>query len=140
MSWRIKKQVLFRACGVEKSGIVCQEPVPNIFEDSTCVLHINLPQQRTYMQKKFESETEEEEEEIVKKEVKDLEVEDVAAEPKVPTVETIEMFPVDDIGNNVTIVHDQQVSPTVGEEVIIEKDCDTSEPDDNGVIFDMAQS
>lgn len=46
-----KKQILFRACGVEKSGVVCQEPVPNIFEDSTCVLHISLPAKRHYIQK-----------------------------------------------------------------------------------------
>ncbi|XP_037908204.1 KAT8 regulatory NSL complex subunit 2 isoform X2 [Hermetia illucens] len=46
-----KKQVLFRACGVEKSGIVCQEPVPNIFEDATCVLHLDLPPAKAYTQK-----------------------------------------------------------------------------------------
>lgn len=46
-----KKQILFRPCYVEKSGVVCQEPVPNIFEDSTCVLHIELPPMRHYEQK-----------------------------------------------------------------------------------------
>lgn len=46
-----KKQILFRPCYVEKSGVVCQEPVPNIFEDSTCVLHIELPPMRQYEQK-----------------------------------------------------------------------------------------
>lgn len=46
-----KRQVLFRACDVEKSGVVCKEPVPNIFENSTCALHIELPPQRIYTQK-----------------------------------------------------------------------------------------
>ncbi|XP_055910932.1 nucleolar protein 11-like [Eupeodes corollae] len=59
-----KKQILFRACGVEKSGVVCQEPVPNIFEDATCVLHISLPTKKQYIQKKYESETEEDDEDI----------------------------------------------------------------------------
>lgn len=74
-----KKQVLYRACLVEKSGVVCQEAVPNTFEDATCFLHIEIPQQRVYYQKvrviffynknnltlfflkKYESETEDEE-------------------------------------------------------------------------------
>lgn len=51
-----KKQVLFRPCNVEKGGVVCQEPVPDIFEDSTCVLHIQLPSQRTYALKVSENE------------------------------------------------------------------------------------
>lgn len=55
-----KKQVLFRACNMEKGGVVCQEPVTNIFEDATCVLHIQLPAQRSYSQKKAESESEDE--------------------------------------------------------------------------------
>lgn len=55
-----KKQVLFRACDVEKGGIVCQEPVANIFEDATCMLHIQLPSQRSYSLKKYESESEDE--------------------------------------------------------------------------------
>lgn len=55
-----KKQVLFRACGVEKSGVVCQESVPMIFDDATtCVLHIEMPPERTYVLKKYESEPEE---------------------------------------------------------------------------------
>lgn len=56
-----KKQVLFKACGVEKSGIVCQEPVVNIFEDSACVLHTSMPLPKTYIKRKYESETEEDE-------------------------------------------------------------------------------
>lgn len=56
-----KKQILFKACGIEKSGIVCQEPIVNIFDDSACVLHMTLPQPRTYVKRKYESETEEDE-------------------------------------------------------------------------------
>lgn len=46
-----KKQILFRACGVEKAGISCQDPIPSIFEDSTCVLHIKIAEKRAYMRK-----------------------------------------------------------------------------------------
>lgn len=56
-----KKQVLFKSCGVEKSGVVCQEPLANIFEDSTCYLHVELPAQRSFTKKKYESETDGEE-------------------------------------------------------------------------------
>lgn len=55
-----KKQILFKACSIEKSGIVCQEPVENIFEDNACVLHLQLPVPKTYIKRKYESETEEE--------------------------------------------------------------------------------
>ncbi|XP_017846870.1 KAT8 regulatory NSL complex subunit 2 isoform X2 [Drosophila busckii] len=68
-----KRQVLYRACGVERSGVVCQEPVANILEDSTCVLHLGVaPAKRQYIQKKCESETEDEESATitVKKEIK----------------------------------------------------------------------
>lgn len=50
--------MLFRACDVEKGGVVCQEPVTDLFEDATCVLHIQLPPQRSYSLKKYESESE----------------------------------------------------------------------------------
>ncbi|XP_017041800.1 KAT8 regulatory NSL complex subunit 2 isoform X2 [Drosophila ficusphila] len=73
-----KRQVLFRACGVERSGVVCQEPVASILEDSSCVLHLAVaPAKRQYIQKKCESETEEEETQstsvstIIKKEKED---------------------------------------------------------------------
>lgn len=56
-----KKQILFKACAIEKSGIVCQEPVVNIFDDSSCVLHTELPHPKTYIKRKYESETEEDE-------------------------------------------------------------------------------
>ncbi|XP_034484790.1 KAT8 regulatory NSL complex subunit 2 isoform X2 [Drosophila innubila] len=47
-----KRQVLYRACGVERSGVVCQEPVASILEDSTCVLHLNVATaKRQYIQK-----------------------------------------------------------------------------------------
>ncbi|KAH8294619.1 hypothetical protein KR018_000431 [Drosophila ironensis] len=50
-----KRQVLFRACGVERSGVVCQEPVASILEDSTCVLHLSVaPPKRQYIQKFYE--------------------------------------------------------------------------------------
>lgn len=52
-----KKQVLFRACSIEKAGVVCKEPVPGIFEDATCILHIQLPPQRNYVKKKYESDS-----------------------------------------------------------------------------------
>lgn len=71
-----KKQIFFKACGVEKSGIVCQEPIVNIFEDAACVLHMTMPQPKTYVKRKYESETEEDEIDtsvIVKKE-EDLEM------------------------------------------------------------------
>lgn len=55
-----KKQILFKNCGVEKSGIICQEPVQHIFEDSACVLHTMMPQPKVYVKRKYESETEEE--------------------------------------------------------------------------------
>ncbi|XP_017467059.1 PREDICTED: KAT8 regulatory NSL complex subunit 2-like isoform X1 [Rhagoletis zephyria] len=58
-----KKQILFRACEVEKSGVVCQEAIPCIFDDaSTCILHLTMTTRRQYIQKKYESETEEEDE------------------------------------------------------------------------------
>ncbi|XP_016985582.1 KAT8 regulatory NSL complex subunit 2 isoform X1 [Drosophila rhopaloa] len=50
-----KRQVLFRACGVERSGVVCQEPVASILEDSSCVLHLTVaPAKRQYIQKFYE--------------------------------------------------------------------------------------
>lgn len=68
-----KKQILFKACGIEKSGVgQCQEPTMMIFEDATaaCVLHTTLPSPRVYMKRKYESETEDEEEQPqIKKEV-----------------------------------------------------------------------
>lgn len=73
-----KKQILFKACGVEKSGIVCQEPVENIFEDSSCVLHTSLPTPKSYLKRKYESETEEEDGEapapVKKEEPQDVEM------------------------------------------------------------------
>ena len=46
-----RKQVLFRTCGIEKGGIECHvrtEPVPMIFDDATCPLHIKMPPERSY--------------------------------------------------------------------------------------------
>uniref|UniRef100_A0AAG5D552 KAT8 regulatory NSL complex subunit 2 n=1 Tax=Anopheles atroparvus TaxID=41427 RepID=A0AAG5D552_ANOAO len=53
-----KKQVLFRACGIEKSGVVCQEPLAGLFENVTCPLHVELPAQRSFNKRKYESESE----------------------------------------------------------------------------------
>lgn len=55
-----KKQILFKTCAVEKSGIVCQEPVVTIFEDNSCILHTAMPQPKVYKVRKYESETDEE--------------------------------------------------------------------------------
>lgn len=46
-----KKQVLFRTCNIDKGGFVCKQPVADIFDDATCVLHIDMPSQRTYTKK-----------------------------------------------------------------------------------------
>lgn len=64
-----KKQVLFKSCGVEKSGVVCQEPLANIFEDATCYLHVELPAQKTFTKKKYESESDGEGEDFPSQEV-----------------------------------------------------------------------
>uniref|UniRef100_A0A182R2E7 KAT8 regulatory NSL complex subunit 2 n=1 Tax=Anopheles funestus TaxID=62324 RepID=A0A182R2E7_ANOFN len=53
-----KKQVLFRACGIEKSGVVCQETLAGLFENVTCPLHMELPAQRSFNKRKYESESE----------------------------------------------------------------------------------
>lgn len=58
-----RKQVLFGACGVEKGGVACQEPVPMIFDESTCPLHLEVPAQKSYVIRKYESESEDEDEE-----------------------------------------------------------------------------
>jgi KAT8 regulatory NSL complex subunit 2 len=56
-----KKQILFKSCGIEKSGIVCQDPIASVFEESACVLHTTLHQlPRTYVKRKYESETDDE--------------------------------------------------------------------------------
>lgn len=46
-----KKQILYRSCDIERSGVVCKEAVVNIFDNSTCPLHIELPIQRNYSHK-----------------------------------------------------------------------------------------
>lgn len=90
-----KKQVLFRICGIERSNVVCQEIVPNIFENATCVLHMGMPPKRTYIHKKYQSDTDEDEEKgkiktemaidpIVKEEI--IELSDI----KMDVVESIE--------------------------------------------------
>ncbi|XP_058053938.1 uncharacterized protein LOC131205726 isoform X2 [Anopheles bellator] len=53
-----KKQVLFRVCGIERGGVICQEPLATLFENATCPLHVDLPAQRTFNKRKYESESE----------------------------------------------------------------------------------
>jgi KAT8 regulatory NSL complex subunit 2 len=96
-----KKQVLFKACGIEKSGIVCQEPVVNVFEDASCVLHIPIPSPRVYCKRKYESETEDE---------IDVKIEDIKEEPTVVVMQSNDEVqeiqqPIPD-ENNITIVHE----------------------------------
>lgn len=106
-----KKQVLFRACNVERGSNVCKEPIANILEDSTCILHIQLPPQRNYVQKKYESGSEDENETInsnendikrvqVKEEVDDEATNDVSTETQDKQVAN------DRSETNVTICHD----------------------------------
>jgi KAT8 regulatory NSL complex subunit 2 len=88
-----KKQILFKACGVEKSGIVCQEPVQNIFEDSMCVLHTAMPNPKVYVKRKYESETEEEEFEVpVKKENLTVDSHDDTQDLKIEPTSTDEVI------------------------------------------------
>ncbi|CAD7000578.1 unnamed protein product [Ceratitis capitata] len=97
-----KKQVLFRACGVEKSGVVCQEPMPCIFDDgSTCILHLTIPARRQYIQKKYESETDDEEK-VESGKVKPL-TEELKKTEKLESAVTE-----DSPGRNVTIAHDTE--------------------------------
>lgn len=69
-----KRQVLYRACGVERAGVVCQEPVQNVFENATCVLHLSCPEPRSYIHKKYQSDTEDEDEPKPKKIKSELEL------------------------------------------------------------------
>lgn len=105
-----KKQILFKACGVEKSGIVCQEPVVNIFDDSSCVLHTTLPLPKTYIKRKYESETEEDENDgllIIKKEDQDIEMD----------ITTSEYVIIDD--NNFIMKEELIIEATSTDEVIV---------------------
>lgn len=125
-----KKQVLFRACNIERAGVICKEPVPGIFEDTTCSLHIQLPPQRNYAKKKYESDTDEEATpepsltNIKKEEVNEPDtttttttilVTTTTTQATVPPIEVkIEtkedpegiVIPVDEADKNVTICHD----------------------------------
>lgn len=104
--------------------MVCQEPVPGIFEDASCALHIQLPAQRNYTQKKYESESEDEitpasispaikREEINFDENVQVHQEHQQLQPLsppaiAPNEQTNEMFEsLDEAGTNVTICHDQ---------------------------------
>lgn len=88
-----KKQILFKACGVEKSGIKCQEPVQNIFEDSTmCVLHTVMPQPKVYVKRKYESETEEDDETPIKRENLSVNTDDANHDIKIEPSSTDEVI------------------------------------------------
>lgn len=123
-----KKQVLFRACSIERGGVICREPVPSIFEDSTCTLHIQLPPQRNYTQKKYESDSEDDPmsrapspkikkeepndgEDNTKSEA-DADVEMSATVPDKPAAETAVEAPQDGVDTNVTICHDANETPS----------------------------
>lgn len=110
--------MLFRACNIEKAGVICQEPVPGIFEDATCTLHIQLPPQRNYAQKKYESDSDDD----TKPETNPaltLKTEEptqsctndpLKVEPKVEVDET-PISAVDGNDTNVTICHDSNEPP-----------------------------
>lgn len=127
-----KKQVLFRACNIEKAGVICKEPVPGIFEDTTCTLHIQLPPQRNYAQKKYESDTDDEttsepslpniKKEDVDEPATTLTPQDSSIQPIELKSETKEepdenMVPVDEADKNVTICHDTSEQPTIKDEI-----------------------
>lgn len=113
-----KKQVLFRACNIEKAGVICKEPVPGIFEDTTCSLHIQLPPQRNYAKKKYESDSDDEtmsepsSTKIKEEEVNEPESMTTQSTPtielKTETKEEPEeiVIPVEGDDKNVTICHD----------------------------------
>lgn len=97
-----KKQILFKMCSIEKSGVVCQEPVMNVFEDSTCVLHTSLySTPRTYIKRKYESETDDDESFMkdVKMEDSDIKIEDIKDEEDL-TVEEMDIAYDDEIKIN----------------------------------------
>lgn len=110
-----KKQVLFKSCGVEKSGVICQEPLANLFEDSTCYLHVELPAQKIFTKKKYESESEGEEE--VQPDVKSEVVKQEKLSPSRSSSTTVTAVENDDqeipaeppiVEHNITIVHDDE--------------------------------
>lgn len=137
-----KKQVLFRACNIEKAGVICKEPVPAIFEDTTCTLHIQLPPQRNYAQKKYESDTDEETtaepnlSNIKKEDVTDADAASSTTsqqiqqqqqqpqqqQPPELKSETKDepdenMIPADETDKNVTICHDANEPTTIKDEI-----------------------
>ncbi|XP_039434141.1 KAT8 regulatory NSL complex subunit 2 [Culex pipiens pallens] len=117
-----KKQVLFKACGVEKSGVVCQEPLANLFEDSTCYLHVELPAQKTFTKKKYESESEGEDDGQLTLKNDPFEEErrvgdTIKSSPSLSTSTTVTAVETDTemaqvgpplVENNITIVHDEE--------------------------------
>lgn len=140
-----KKQVLFRACSIEKAGVICKEPVPSIFEDTTCTLHIQLPPQRNYAQKKYESDTDDETtsepnlSNIKKEDVNDVDAASTTTSQQMqqqqqpqqsqqqqPPIELKSetkdepdenMIPADEADKNVTICHDAIEQATIKDEI-----------------------
>ncbi|XP_011208373.3 KAT8 regulatory NSL complex subunit 2 [Bactrocera dorsalis] len=110
-----KRQILFRACEVERSGVVCQETIPCIFDNaSTCVLHLTLPTRRQYVQKKYESETEEDAEDKPENlKDKTLSV-DVAKSNTFAGLQS-ENSAATSPGRNITISHDINVTASTSE-------------------------
>lgn len=122
-----KKQVLFRACNIEKAGVICKEPLPSIFEDATCALHIQLPPQRNYAQKKYESDSDDDTKSVAS--TSNIKIEDQSQasgsdekmiEPKIECDEVT--APVEDGGTNVTICHDSNEQKTTDIEVNMKKE------------------
>lgn len=128
---------------------MCQEPIPNIFEDASCVLHYQLPPQRNYTQKKYESESDEEmvainadvkkeetqSEENTPKNVTETATSSIANEAQSESFE--------DLGTNVTICHDQPES-SIGQTanvtpVALEQEVKEEEPKD-AVITEQPQT
>lgn len=50
-------QILFRACGKIQNEIECQTPVEGIFDNTTCRLHTDIPEIRSYANARKESES-----------------------------------------------------------------------------------
>lgn len=124
-----RKQVLFRACNTEKAGVLCKESVPGIFEDTTCTLHIQLPPQRNYTQKKYESDTDDETTSvksplnIKKEEVNEADIQSTtqstqAQDHQRTSIDTKqeEVSVPEDVDKNVTICHDDIIEQKPPEE------------------------
>lgn len=130
-----KKQVLFRACNIEKAGVICKEPVPAIFEDTTCTLHIQLPPQRNYAQKKYESDTDDDT--TSEPSVSNIKKEDVEESTTITTTTPTTSTTTTDTIN--TAAATSSSSPQNASPQPIEMKCETKEePDENMVPVEEA--